>query len=401
MGDPDISLPEVMQFMKYCLSLLLLLFSLSLSIPASAHVDTMGASKWYFGKNNIVADIELGPALVAEFKGIKEGHYLIETCSDEEFREVVTKVIQPYINEKLSITVNDTPRPAKVTRVNRKSDILWEIWLAVDNAGFDKPVSQVKIDYRLLFDETDDMHMNLAYIYSYDAAAQAVPENMPESAFITRNDFDANSHVWEASVKGTGMARAPSGKSLWGNIAEFILSGITHILTGYDHIAFLLALIVIGLSVREVLKIITAFTIAHSITLLLATLQIISLNSRFVEIVIALSICYVALENLFRKKVAYRWLITFGFGLIHGFGFASGLQELIVGKSDLLVSVLSFNLGVETGQLMIFFIMLPVLHLLNKRFEFRRITVVISVAVFAIGFTWLVERVFNLNLWSF
>jgi hypothetical protein len=114
--------------------------------------------------------------------------------------------------------------------------------------------------------------------------------------------------------------------------------------------------------------------------------------------VIAFSICYVALENLFKKKVNYRWVITFGFGLVHGFGFASALQELIVGKANLLVSVVSFNLGVETGQLMIFFIMLPILYLLKKQFQSRIITAGTSIAVFLIGFAWLIERVFTVQL---
>jgi len=188
--------------------------------------------------------------------------------------------------------------------------------------------------------------------------------------------------------------------SIWPNIGSFILLGIEHILTGYDHIAFLIGLIVVGLSFREVLKIITAFTIAHSITLLLAALQIITLNSRFVESVIALSICYIALENLFKRDVKYRWLITFCFGLVHGFGFASALQELIVGKSNLILSVLSFNFGVETGQLMIFFILLPVLYLLRQKMEFRKVTAGVSMAIFIFGFTWLIERLFDLKLIS-
>ena len=132
------------------------------------------------------------------------------------------------------------------------------------------------------------------------------------------------------------------GTSVWVSIGDFIILGIKHILTGYDHILFLLALIVIGLSLKDVLKIISAFTVAHSITLFLAALNIIRLNSRFVESVIALSICYIAIENLFRKKADQRWLIAFGFGLIHGFGFASILQELTISRNNLLPSVLSF-----------------------------------------------------------
>jgi len=141
--------------------------------------------------------------------------------------------------------------------------------------------------------------------------------------------------------------------------------------------------------------------VAHSITLLLAALEIVRLNSRFVESVIAFSICYVALENLFRKKVNYRWLITFGFGLIHGFGFASALQELIVGKSNLLLSVLSFNMGVEIGQLMIVFAVLPVLYLLKKKVDFRIVTAGTSAAIFFLGFTWLIERLLDLRILGF
>ena len=204
---------------------------------------------------------------------------------------------------------------------------------------------------------------------------------------------------------GSAPASAPGAvvradHSPWSSIGDFVLLGIEHILTGYDHIAFLIGLIVIGLTIREVLKVITAFTVAHSITLLLAALQVVRLDSRFVESVIALSICYIALENLFRKEVRYRWLITFCFGLVHGFGFASALQELIVGKTNLVLSVVSFNIGVETGQLMIFFVLLPLMYLMKQRMDFRKVTATVSCAIFLLGFTWLVERLFDLKLIS-
>ena len=105
-----------------------------------------------------------------------------------------------------------------------------------------------------------------------------------------------------------------------------------------------------------------------------------------------------ALENLLRKKVNYRWLVTFGFGLVHGFGFASILQEMKIVKSDLISLVLSFNVGVEIGQLIIFLAMLPILHILKNKFEFRKITIGMSSIIFVMGFTWLIERLFNLKL---
>ena len=228
----------------------------------------------------------------------------------------------------------------------------------------------------------------------------------PEYAMYNRKSDNRPSAISspstpEASSDGQENDFAPANavkRPLWATLCQFVPLGVEHILTGYDHIAFLLAIIVIELSIKEILKIITAFTVAHSITLLLAALNVVRLNSRFVESVIALSICYVALDNIFRRQVSYRWLITFGFGLIHGFGFASSLKDLLVGKTNLLFSVLCFNMGVEIGQLILFFTMLPVLYILKKRIGFRIVTVSTSVGVFVTGFAWLIERVFHLKL---
>ncbi len=386
---------------KIFLLLITPLILVTLVTPAFAHNETMAGSKWFFGKNGIVAEIELAPSLLAQIKGIKGGYSLIETCSDERFRKVVTDVIQPYIDRKLSISVNDKVYPVRITRIDRSDDIMWKMWLSVKDVSFDNPVNPVKIDYRLFFEETDDTHINISYLYRSDAAADTVQKNGEEAEPLARNIFDVNAPVWELSIEGSTLRHTTAQKPLWATVGEFIVLGIKHILTGYDHIAFLLALIVIGLSFKDVIKIITAFTIAHSITLLLAALQIVSLNSRLVEIVIALSICYVALENLFRKEINYRWLITFGFGLIHGFGFASILQELIQEKSHLLPSVLSFNIGVEIGQILIFLVALPILYLLNRKFEFRKVCVGTSMVIFITGSTWLVERVFDLKFLPF
>lgn len=370
------------------------------ALPVSAHDMVVGASKWCFGKNSIVATIELNSSLMAQMKGMKEGGYNPGASSDRQLQEIATNVVQPYINNKLSISVNNKALFAKVNRIVREHG-LWRIWLSVEGISFRNPENPVKIDYRLLFEETDDTHINIAYMYFSDAAKDSAQKVFDQSAPEAQYTYGSSSPTWEVSVKGVAAPVAAGNlppKSMLASMGEFLLLGIEHIFSGYDHIAFLLALIVIGLSIREVLKIITAFTIAHSITLLLAALQIVSLNSRFVEIVIALSICYVAVENLLKKEIKYRWLVTFAFGLIHGFGFASALQELIVGKSDLIVSVLSFNMGVETGQIMIFLVMLPVLHLLRNRLGSRMITVGASAAVFVVGFTWLIERVFDLKV---
>ena len=452
-------------YRKLFLYLITGLFLLT-AVPVFAHNLPMGGARWCFGKSTIIGNIDLGSFLLAEIKGIKEGHYDLDSLSDEQLRHIATDILQPYINEKLSITVNSKTYPVKVNKLVGNGN-LYTIWLSVNDISFINPANPVRIDYSLLFEETNNAHVNLAYGYLSSATGDALQKVFDFSPPAMQNTFDSTAHVWEVTIPGTaanggpkaakngstiiaaqkeaavapatdkkintsaprkaaaiaehgqdkrsqddhtgaltpvpgdsnGIASSrPAKQSLWANIGQFILLGIGHILTGYDHIAFLLALIVIGLSIREVLKIITAFTVAHSITLLLAALHIVSLSSRIVESVIAFSICYVALENLLKKKVNYRWLVTFGFGLVHGFGFASVLQELIVGKANLLVSVVSFNLGVELGQLMIFLVMLPVLHLLKNKLEFRIVTVGTSLAIFLLGFTWLIERGFNLKL---
>jgi hydrogenase/urease accessory protein HupE len=135
--------------------------------------------------------------------------------------------------------------------------------------------------------------------------------------------------------------------------------GVEHILTGVDHLIFLFGLIVVGGSLRSLAGVVTAFTVAHSITLALAVFSVWAPSPRIVEPLIALSIAYVGIENFFVKDAARRWRITFPFGLIHGFGFAGALREIALPRAELPLSLLCFNLGVESGQLGILAALLP------------------------------------------
>lgn len=175
--------------------------------------------------------------------------------------------------------------------------------------------------------------------------------------------------------------------------ASFFLLGVEHILIGYDHLLFLLMLILRGGNLWSLLKIITAFTVAHSITLALAALNVVSLPEPLVEAVIALSIAYVAAENLFFKRtVSHRWAVSFLFGLVHGFGFSNVLRELGLPQEGLLWSLLSFNLGVEAGQAVAVLAAVPVLLWLRKtRFEPRTVAA-LSAVVLVVGLALFVER---------
>jgi hydrogenase/urease accessory protein HupE len=176
-------------------------------------------------------------------------------------------------------------------------------------------------------------------------------------------------------------------------ISSFITLGVEHILTGYDHILFLISLLLLGGNLRYLLKIVTAFTLAHSVTLALAVLNIVTLPSRGVEIVIALSIAYIAAENLWLKEPRGRWQLAFGFGLIHGFGFSTILRELDLPSTNLVISLASFNVGVELGQIAIVLAIYFSLSLIQKTSWYSTIRRLISLGIIGISFVWLWERV--------
>lgn len=176
--------------------------------------------------------------------------------------------------------------------------------------------------------------------------------------------------------------------------SSFLKLGMEHILTGYDHLLFLLVLLLRKQSLKEYILLVTAFTVAHSITLSLAVLDIADLPSRFVEAAIALSICYVALENIFKKTINRRWLLTFFFGLIHGLGFANILKDMDIAKEGLVTALISFNVGIEFVQVIIVLLLLPLLTWLQRKHLYKTIMISGSILTFVMGGVWLVERVF-------
>jgi len=186
-----------------------------------------------------------------------------------------------------------------------------------------------------------------------------------------------------------------AGGGVTATVWRFFLLGVEHIATGYDHILFLLALLLVGGGLRSLVRIVTAFTIAHSITLALATLGIVTLPSRPVEAVIALSIAWVALENVIFDRSAGRWRITFAFGLVHGFGFAAVLRGLDLPPRDLAASLFAFNLGVETGQIVIVLLASPVIAVIQRSPRRRAIIGVVSGIILALALFWFVERTFS------
>ena len=180
-------------------------------------------------------------------------------------------------------------------------------------------------------------------------------------------------------------------------IRKFVPEGVHHILIGPDHLLFLIGLLLLGGSVRRLLTVITGFTVAHSITLALAVLNIVTPPGRLVEPIIALSIVYVGVDNLMvRGGRDMRVWIALVFGLIHGFGFASVLQEMGLPSGALGWSLFSFNLGVEIGQVTVAVVVASALMALRRRSDVagRRLAVAGSIVVMAAGTFWFIQRVF-------
>lgn len=259
------------------------------------------------------------------------------------------------------------------------------------DAACPRPVDGLAIRYALFFD-LDPTHRGLARIQAAGVTQTAVfaPER-PEQSF---------------------NLAAPS---LAGQIVAYVREGIWHIWIGFDHVLFLLALLLpavwqrgggrwepvprFGAAFWEVLRVVTAFTVAHSITLSLAALELVSLPSRLVESVIAASVLLAALNNLFPVFSGRRWLVAFGFGLVHGFGFASVLADLGLPRDALVSSLLGFNVGVELGQLAIVVVFLPLAYALRMtRFYARVVFAGGSVVVVILAAMWLIERALNISL---
>jgi hypothetical protein len=188
-----------------------------------------------------------------------------------------------------------------------------------------------------------------------------------------------------------GMSAEDQARILNAGNVEYMYLGATHMLTGYDHILFLFGVIFFLTSFRDVLKFITAFTIGHSITLVFATLLSIKANFYLIDAVIALTVCYKAFDNLDGFKKYFQisspnltWMV-FIFGLIHGFGLSTRLQQLPLGDHGLLLKILSFNVGVEIGQVLALSAMLIVLIGWRKTASFQRFSKASNVTLMIMG----------------
>jgi hypothetical protein len=183
---------------------------------------------------------------------------------------------------------------------------------------------------------------------------------------------------------------------------RFVEGGFYHILDGLDHVLFLVCLVIPLRRLRELVVIVTSFTVAHSVTLIASAYGLVPDALWFpalVELLIAASIVYMAIENIIGARLRRRWLITFAFGLVHGFGFSFVLRDTLqFAGSHLLTSLLSFNIGVELGQLFVLVLLVPLLDLLFRRVVDERLgTIILSTLVAHTSWHWMSERALTLS----
>ncbi|MEE8076247.1 MAG: HupE/UreJ family protein [Candidatus Binatia bacterium] len=215
---------------------------------------------------------------------------------------------------------------------------------------------------------------------------------MPGHKNLAHISFGGGSQEFVFERGATYSATATTG-GIWQTAKSFLVLGIEHIFTGYDHIMFLFGLLLVGRGLGNLIKIVSSFTVAHSITLALATLNVVQPAAWVTEAGIALSIAYIGFENLFVKEIRHRWKVTFLFGLIHGFGFANILRAMNLPRSGLAVSLFTFNLGVEIGQVAIISLIFPLLVYIARTQYRLTVTRIASTIILSFGLAWFYQRI--------
>jgi hypothetical protein len=346
-----------------------LLCSLSTALPSRAHWADLAVGEIRIGATNAVFNLTIPTGLVAVADDNRNGQLSAAEIDRHrlELKQRFDDRVQLFNQqgELGLVTIQAAPQPLAVPQANTQThtalqlDYIWE-----------QPIEELTLRYNLFAPDAPAARSLITASHNGKTQSLIFTPTAAEFTLIARSVF----------------------KQVYG----FVILGIEHILTGYDHILFVISLLLVSHRLSAILKVVTAFTLSHSVTLTLAVLNIVTLPSQWVEAVIALTIMYVAAENIWRKNFDHRWALTFGFGLIHGLGFAGALQEIQIPRSNLFVSLASFNLGVEVGQVAIVIICFVLLKILRHQLQtvqwqlnFNR---VVSGGIVLMGLIWFVER---------
>lgn len=318
--------------------------------------------------------------------------------SDHEFL-AQSDVVQSYLAPRLMFYHENQSHPIVVTRSEVRDYGVSNFALVhFEVPSLESVPLQIETEYQFLLEGFDSTHRSLLVI-----------ENNPRT-----KTFENESQVALIFAPGAERQNLSLNGTPWQEVMlAFIKHGVWHIWIGFDHILFIISLLLSSVMILRaggwepvgdfrsaflfVVKVITLFTVAHSITLSLSALGIIKLPVRLVEAVIAASIIVVALNNIIPVFNRWIWLVVFGFGLFHGLGFANVLAPLGAERSSLLTALIGFNIGVEIGQLAIISVVFPLLFMLRKRrnYQFQMLRLG-SAALILVSSFWFIERAFGL-----
>ena len=367
-----------MKYLRLCLAVLSVLWLRS----AEAHIASNGFVNLNIEARTLSGTIELA---------MRDGEMAVglDSNGDGQITWGELRSHQPELDAYLQkhLLISTASKPCNLTtaalQINERVDgnYLWLPFTAVCSEQPDK----INLDYRVLND-IDPSHRGLLTLVAWGTTQTAV---LGGKQGIQQFAIGAPTH-WQA-------------------FAEYLTTGVWHIWSGIDHLLFLLSLLLPAVLLRKdkqwqpvalarpafinIVKVVSAFTLAHSITLSLAAFDVVRLPSRITESVIAASIIVAALNNLYPKVTEGRWRIAFLFGLLHGFGFASVLSDMGLPNGARLLSLIAFNLGVEAGQLAVVVAVMPLAYLIRAtRFYRRGVIPWGSSAIAVLAMVWLVQR---------
>lgn len=295
-----------------------------------------------------------------------------ERLLDVATAEAERAALESLIRARVQLAADDTP----LTPLLGRTEVLADR-------------SSLRVQVRWPLNRTPGRLRLTALLFPYDPAHQTFVNVYERGQLTSQAILDARRSSYEYF--------AGSRQGTWAVVRKFLPAGVHHILIGPDHLLFLIGLLLLGGSLRQLAIIVTAFTAAHSVTLALAVLNIVNPPARLIEPAIALSIIYVGADNLLTGTGRdLRALVAFVFGFVHGFGFANVLREMDLPARALGWSLVSFNVGVEIGQLAVVVVVASGLAMVRSRHEAvgRRVAFAGSIVVIVAGSYWFIQRVF-------
>ncbi|CAN7754295.1 HupE/UreJ family protein [Paenibacillus sp. LjRoot56] len=372
--------------------LLAVIFSISVASTVGAHASSSGYSDIQVGSDTMQYHLSLVEHdLLQIFPDKADGGDKISDKQLSTSLEALTKLV----DDGIIVTGDGKVGTAVVVSAKHEKRASMDM-IGIDiRYKFAAPVKQYLVQYNFFwYSGVDPAHSNYATI---QVGGQTIQQVLGSQNYIVQiqGPGAGAGNPTMTSVPASKPAVDITANHSWKNtLKTYVLMGMKHIWSGLDHMLFLFGLLLVSEQrVTKIVKLITAFTVGHCITLVLSSLEIAYLSPKIVEPLIALSILYIAFENIWKKKESARVTVTMLFGLIHGFGFAEVLRGTLSGQMAL--PLFSFNLGVEIGQLVVVAIVIPVLLLL------RRVPLKINWNLYAsgiigvFGLYWLIERIIS------